>query len=446
MVTAEKVAQVFTASRPEAGVDANPVSVDKAGPVFKSAGGDRAAVDLMSVQRKLWPDRPPVRLRLYPDPSGNGYLNEFIAGDIVSVSGVLLVRENLDGEAQEDGDPLTSSDIELDARTLEGGHRELGPVEREFFQVDRGWLVPMEIPAVGEAQFFATAIVAGITDILTQGDYTQVDLSLGAVDDVGLSDQAVVHVRVDTRPPILEELSFTTTSTREITVDGVRRPVLSVGDHLAASAIIGLNGDPADAPWVVMQASALQPQNPEVQNLLPPTPLDAERVRVDIGAEVAPAAPNTLGATVGIFVRDDAGNTVYADSADYGFIFAIETVPTLTPGMTPTPTLTLTPTPSLTPTETPTPTLVPSAGDLNGDGVVDRMDLFIFARSWLAEVEEPGAGPDLVPDAKQRIDEADLRRLWDILHNLSGQLATPSPTPSPTPGPPTPTPTPQAAG
>lgn len=54
--------------------------------------------------------------------------------------------------------------------------------------------------------------------------------------------------------------------------------------------------------------------------------------------------------------------------------------PTNTPTDTPTPTDTLTPTPTDTPTATATP--VPILGDMNGDDVVDSLDLFHFARSY----------------------------------------------------------------
>lgn len=79
----------------------------------------------------------------------------------------------------------------------------------------------------------------------------------------------------------------------------------------------------------------------------------------------------------------------------------------------PTPTPLPTPTPTRTPTPTPvaSPTPAPRAGDVNGDGVVDHLDLMLFARYW-SEAPDNETSHRADFNADLFIDEFDL---FDLL-------------------------------
>ncbi len=426
MTTTQNIVQVYASSDPANPIPGTPIGVDMAGPEFVPREGDETPGYLLSVRRELWPDQPPVYLRLYDDPAGQGYLNEFIDGDIISMAGDLIVHEDLDGEEQENGDPLDGSMMTLEAEELQGGAHQTGQPDgdnsdpeqgwttpRGFFEIDRGWVRPIPEPVTGETQFHATAVVASVSEVSTEGDYTEFEMTLVAADDVGRGDETQIRVRVDTIPPSLADLQFETTSDKTFRAGETVRPLLSVGDELTLRAIVRLEGDPPDAPWLILHANSVRPEAPDVQNTVPPVPVDEESVEVGVSTSVSAAAVTTNSATVGLTVLDDAGNSITVDSADYGIIFAIQAEPT--------------------PVE-------PSNGDLNDDGEVNRLDLYLFARAWLDDAAVPGTGADLVVDPGRQIDDADLLRLLRLLKNQA--QFRPTPTPTPVPVPPTPTPTP----
>jgi len=416
MTTAANLAQVFPANRPDFPLNANAIGVDKAGPLFAPLNG-AATSSILSIVRAIEPSLPPFTLTLYPNPDGPGYLNEVIAGDIVTVSAGVQVRADLDGEGQLNGDALSRNDFIFDANRLEGAPREGGPVQQGFLRVENGQIVQVDEPVAGEAFYFAAAVVAGMTDIVTQGDYSDIDLYLMVRDDVGQFDWTDLTVRADTLPPILEDLVVQTNSARTVQISGQPRPLLIPGDQVRIRIVVGLNGDPVDAPSAVLLDSSIRPGQPEVNFPGSPVVLDDQRVQFEISTTVAENAPLNANATVGVRIRDDAGNAVTADSADFGYVFVVDVVPTPTP-------------------------LPPNNGDLDNNGVVDRSDLFQFVRDWLDFAVRPGERGDQVPDSDREINPADLLHLWNIMRN-----PTPVPTPTQTPTPvPTPTHTPTPTG
>jgi hypothetical protein len=189
------------------------------------------------------------------------------------------------------------------------------------------------------------------------------------------------------------------------------------GDWVHARIVVGLNGDPVEAPLAFLLVSSIRPDQPALGIPGPPVVLDDQRVQFEISTTVADDAPLNANATIGVRIRDDAGNTVTADSADFGYVFVVDLAPTPTP-------------------------LPPNNGDLDNNGVVDRNDLFQFVRDWLDFAVRPGERGDQVPDSDREINPADLLYLWNIMRNPT-PTPTPVPTPTPTPAPtPTHTPTP----
>ena len=70
----------------------------------------------------------------------------------------------------------------------------------------------------------------------------------------------------------------------------------------------------------------------------------------------------------------------YTSSPTFTTTFTPTNTPTLT--YTSTPTQTYTSTPSPTELDTPTPTGTPIPGDINGDGDINTIDLFLFSNGW----------------------------------------------------------------
>ncbi|MFH1740547.1 MAG: matrixin family metalloprotease [bacterium] len=54
-------------------------------------------------------------------------------------------------------------------------------------------------------------------------------------------------------------------------------------------------------------------------------------------------------------------------------------------------------------------------GDLNGDGQSDKLDLYYFSTHWKEIAGDANIRTDVVKDDRQQIDEADLRRLIELL-------------------------------
>jgi len=102
------------------------------------------------------------------------------------------------------------------------------------------------------------------------------------------------------------------------------------------------------------------------------------------------------------WVWDSAGQTASAT----GTVTILAPPPTETPTGTP---------PTPTPTVTATPTWGPLAGDINGDGVVNELDIFIFALHWHQSSGDSFDACDVVTDGL--VDENDLLLL---LHDWRG--------------------------
>ncbi|MFH1742792.1 MAG: hypothetical protein ABIH23_27625, partial [bacterium] len=365
---------VVTSPSGDISVAASPIGVDLDGPQIWSTT-DTPSISV-PVIRRPWPGNEPDRyLYIYETPGG--IINELIAGDIVLITGFVEVRENLDGEAQPDGDLIDLQDISLDFSGFGGQaspysateHPLLGEVFIET--VNNGLIFPVRPPVSGVVQYLATGTVASVTDFMSQGDYSIVPLTLYATDDVTAPTSTTFLLRVDTSPLTISSVTLESEPPRTVKTEGVSRTALFLGDELLVRVVIELNGDPPDAPIVTADLSAVDPTLTSATTGV--IQAGTGTLRLLFKASVTSNSVPNEAASVVITASDDAGNVSRLDSADLGMVVAVRPEPYVEP--TPTPFQLYTPTP--TPTATPTPHLLLPAGNVivaasNADAVNDN--------------------------------------------------------------------------